>query len=113
MIILGTDPMGHSLLSLPPPQRGVVVVDWTGNFAQNAWLHLLWPDGTPVRYGRVQLGSVPDRNFSTDDQGWALIPALKAETTVQITEDPASGTRRCQATAKPGIETLSCLLTTP
>jgi hypothetical protein len=49
MIILGTDPMGHSLQSLPPPQRGVVIVfsvldlvAGVGLWLTSAWGGVMW-----------------------------------------------------------------------
>ncbi|MFO1148949.1 MAG: hypothetical protein U1E62_11300 [Alsobacter sp.] len=49
MIILGTDPMGHSLQNLPPPQRGVVIVfsvldlvAGVGLWLTSAWGGVMW-----------------------------------------------------------------------
>jgi len=97
-------------LTLAP--HGVVELDWKSNFAQNEWLHLFWPDGKPVAYGSVSLraGGQSGRSYTSDDQGWVLLPKVVDVTQLDITEDPDAGTRRCTVPATPGNDTLTCAL---
>ncbi|PTA68684.1 hypothetical protein [Deinococcus arcticus] len=89
-------------LSLSP--YGVTVLDWTGNFARFAWVRLLRPDGTPLKYARLALKGDP----TTDDEGWALVPEFSAPQTVQATEEDP-GAPPCQVQLIPGTETVTCV----
>lgn len=93
-------------LSLSP--YGVTVLDWTKNFARFAWVRLLHPDGTPLKYARLNLSGEP----TTDDEGWALVPEFSAPQTVQVTEE-APDAPPCQAALVPGTETVTCVPTPP
>lgn len=83
--------------------HGIVTVDWTSNFIQNMWVRLLRPDGTPVRYGRIDLPGGP----TTDDEGWSLVPRQATPVTVQVQPDEDGGLP-CRATLRAGQETSRC-----
>jgi len=97
-------------LTLAP--HGVVTLDWKGNFTQNQWLHLFWPDGKPVAYGSVSLQSAGQagQTYTSDDQGWVLLPKLTVMKQLDITEDPDAGTRQCTASAALGRDAVTCTL---
>lgn len=97
-------------LTLAP--HGVVTLDWKDNFMQSQWLHLFWPDGKPVAYGSVSLQATgqSSQTYTSDDQGWVLLPKLPAATQLDITEDPDAGTRRCTASATLGSDAVTCTL---
>ncbi|MVN87736.1 hypothetical protein GO986_13300 [Deinococcus sp. HMF7620] len=88
--------------------HGVTVLDWSKNFERFAWVRLLHPDGTPLKYAQLTLTGGP----TTDDDGWALVPAFSAPLTVQVTEEEASRPP-CQAVLTPGAETATCAPLTP
>ncbi|MBZ9716024.1 hypothetical protein [Deinococcus multiflagellatus] len=88
--------------------HGVTVLDWSKNFARFAWVRLLHPDGTPLKYARLNLSGDP----TTDDEGWALVPEFSAPQTVQVTEE-APDAPPCQAALVPGTETVTCVPTPP
>jgi len=97
-------------LTLAP--HGVVTLDWKDNFMQSQWLHLFWPDGKPVAYGSVSLRATgqSSQTYTSDDQGWVLLPKLTVMTQLDITEDADAGTRRCTASATPESDTVTCSL---
>lgn len=93
-------------LTLAP--HGVVTLDWQDNFTQSQWLHLLWPDGKPVAYGSVRVGSQSGLTLTSDDQGWVLLPKWTAVIQLDVTEDVETGTRTCALSVTPGSDTATC-----